>query len=85
MSGNTITPPVPVKPTTKAIPVRGAFKVVPKNIVAPKSIPKFGLRERQNFQKAPLSDNPHLRLMQTMASEFHHRHHFLKVDRPIGI
>lgn len=52
MSGNTITPPVPVKPTTKAIPVRGAFKVVPKNIVAPKSIPKFGLRERPKFPKS---------------------------------
>ena len=53
-SGNTITPPVPVKPTTKAIPVRGAFKVVPKNIVAPKSIPKFGLRERPKFPKSPV-------------------------------
>ena len=53
-----ITPPVPVKPTTKAIPVRGAFKVVPKNIVAPKSIPKSGLREKSKIPRSSVVRYP---------------------------
>ena len=53
-----ITPPVPVKPTTKAIPVRGAFKVVPKNIVAPKSIPKSGLREKPKIPRSTVIRYP---------------------------
>ena len=43
ISGNTITPSVPVKPTTKAIPVRGGSSIVPKNTVAPSNIPKLRL------------------------------------------